>query len=62
LFIEQFVWLILEGVFFQILWQKEMLIDECVHILVVGITGFLMRNEESLIYQKEKKLKKRIET
>jgi hypothetical protein len=60
-FIEQFVWHILEDVYFQILWLKEMQIDECVHILVDGIIKFLMRSEENLIYQKEKKLKKKIE-
>jgi hypothetical protein len=61
LFIEQFVWHILEDVCFQILWHKEMQIVECVLILVVGIIKFLMKNEENLIYQKEKKLKKKIE-
>jgi len=61
LFIEQFVWHILEDVYFQILWQIEMQIVECVHILADGIIKFLMKNEENLIFPKEKKLKLKIE-
>jgi len=61
LFIEQFVWHILEDVCFQILWQIEMQIVECVRILADGIIKFLMKNEENLIFLKEKKLKLKIE-